>query len=329
MPEGHSIHRIAKQFEAHFVGDVVQASSPQGRFAEGAAVLDGRRLVAARAVGKQMFLEFDGDVWLRVHLGLYGAWDFAGDVSTLNRMGQNGMRGDVPVGDRVGDAPDDSDAEDSLASIGAPRRARLRMAEQEKVHDPFSAEAWPPEPVGQVRVRLLTEHAVADLRGPSAGVVASPEEVQQAIDKLGPDPLVDGGKRSEDRFTATVRKQPTALGLLLMDQAVVSGIGNVYRAELLFRARQNPHTPGRDVPEDVVRGLWKDWSKLLLKGVEVGQMMTMDGLRGKRLDAALRNRADRHWVYHREGLPCRVCGTNIVMEEAAGRKLYWCPYCQA
>ncbi|OUD96678.1 Endonuclease 8 1 [Clavibacter michiganensis subsp. michiganensis] len=72
---------------------------------------------------------------------------------------------------------------------------------------------------------------------------------------------------------------------------MVSGIGNVYRAELLFRARQNPHTPGRDVPEDVVRGLWKDWSKLLRKGVEVGQMMTMDGLRGKRLDAALRNRA--------------------------------------
>ncbi len=239
------------------------------------------------------------------------------------------MRGDVPVGDRVGDAPVDSDAEDSLASIGAPRRARLRRAEQEKVHDPFSAEAWPPEAVGQVRVRLLTEHAVADLRGPTACVVASPEEVQQAIDKLGPDPLVDGGKRSEDRFTATVRTKPTAIGLLLMDQAVVSGIGNVYRAELLFRARQNPHTPGRDVPEDVVRGLWKDFSMLLRKGVEVGQMMTMDGLRGKRLDEALRIRADRHWVYHREGLPCRVCGTNIVMEEAAGRKLYWCPYCQA
>ncbi|MBF4624072.1 zinc finger domain-containing protein [Clavibacter sp. VKM Ac-2872] len=329
MPEGHSIHRIAKQFEAHFVGDVVQASSPQGRFAEGAAVLDSRRLVAAKAVGKQMFLEFDGDVWLRVHLGLYGAWDFAGDVTTLNRMGQNGMRGDVPVDDRVDDAPVDSDAEDSLASIGAPRRARLRMAEQEKVHDPFSAEAWPPEPVGQVRVRLLTERAVADLRGPTACVVADPEEVRQAIDKLGPDPLVDGGKRSEDRFTATVRKKPTAIGLLLMDQTVVSGIGNVYRAELLFRARQNPHTPGRDVPEDVVRGLWRDWSKLLRKGVEVGQMMTMDGLRGKKLDAALRNRADRHWVYHREGLPCRVCGTHIVMEEAAGRKLYWCPCCQA
>ncbi|OUD96677.1 Endonuclease 8 1 [Clavibacter michiganensis subsp. michiganensis] len=128
MPEGHSIHRIAKQFEAHFVGDVVQASSPQGRFAEGAAVLDGRRLVAARAVGKQMFLEFDGDVWLRVHLGLYGAWDFAGDVSTLNRMGQNGMRGDVPV---------------TTGSVTRPSTPTRRTRSRASARPAGRASAWP------------------------------------------------------------------------------------------------------------------------------------------------------------------------------------------
>ena len=41
------------------------------------------------------------------------------------------------------------------------------------------------------------------------------------------------------------------------------------------------------------------------------------------------SRDDRHWVYHRAGLPCRVCGTAIVVEEMAARKLYWCPKCQA
>ncbi|CAI7671392.1 unnamed protein product, partial [Penicillium discolor] len=51
-----------------------------GRFAEGAAVLDGRKAVSVQAVGKQMFLEAEGDLWLRVHLGLYGAWDFAGEI---------------------------------------------------------------------------------------------------------------------------------------------------------------------------------------------------------------------------------------------------------
>ena len=78
-----------------------------------------------------------------------------------------------------------------------------------------------------------------------------------------------------------------------------------------------------------MRHLWHDWTKLLAIGVETGQMMTMDDLDPEAWRAAMANRADRHWVYKREGLPCRVCGTNIVLEEMAGRKLYWCPYCQA
>jgi endonuclease-8 len=110
-----------------------------------------------------------------------------------------------------------------------------------------------------------------------------------------------------------------------MDQQVVAGIGNVYRAELLFRARLDPHTPGKLVPEQTLRALYKDWTKLLKLGVKLGQMMTMDGLSPKRYQAALASRDDRHWVYHRTGLPCRVCGTPIVMELAAGRKLYYCP----
>ena len=80
MPEGHSVHRIARQFQRNFIGSRVSVSSPQGRFADGAAQLDGRIVTAAHAVGKQMFLEFDDAIWLRVHLGLYGAWDFAGEI---------------------------------------------------------------------------------------------------------------------------------------------------------------------------------------------------------------------------------------------------------
>ena len=103
----------------------------------------------------------------------------------------------------------------------------------------------------------------------------------------------------------------------------------VYRAELLFRAGLNPYTPGREVPEQTVRALWKDWTKLLKRGVELGQMLTIDRLGEKRYRSALAHRNERHYVYHRTGLPCRVCSTNIVMEEFGGRKLYWCPSCQA
>ncbi len=323
MPEGHSVHRIANQFARHFVGKRIAVSSPQGRFTADARLIDGHVMTAAEAVGKQMFLAFDNGLWLRVHLGMYGAWDFAGDItvdattaSAAGRMGQTNGKGTV-VGVH----------EDSVWSIGAPRRTRIRMAESEQVEPEITE--WPPEPIGQVRARLLAGDAVADLRGPTACQVIDAAAVAREITKLGPDPLVDSGPRAEQRFVDAVRAKSTPIGLLLMDQSVVSGIGNVYRAELLFRARLNPHTSGKQLPEDIVRALWRDWAKLLKIGVETGQMLTMDGLRGEAKRAALASRADRHWVYHRTGEPCRVCGTPIVMELAAGRKLYWCPSCQA
>lgn len=332
MPEGHSVHRIARQFERNFVGKAMSASSPQGRFAEGAAVLDGREALSVQAVGKQMFLEAEGDLWLRVHLGLYGAWDFAGEIlvdptiaSANGRMGQTNQRGTVVDDEILDDA-----GENSLASIGAPRRARVhvRMSEQTKGLADEGLE-WPPPVVGQVRLRLMTDITAADLRGPTACVLQTPEEMLASVAKLGPDPLVGDPAQNEERFVQTVRKKQTVIALLLMDQAVVSGIGNVYRAEMLFRQRLNPHTPGRDVPEDVVRALWRDWVNLLAIGVETGQMMTMDDLSPDQYRAAMASRDDRHWVYHRAGLPCRVCGTEIALEEIGARKLYWCPRCQA
>lgn len=342
MPEGHSVHRIARQFDRNFVGKTLSASSPQGRFAEGAAVLDGREALSVQAVGKQMFLEAEGDVWLRVHLGLYGAWDFAGDIivdptiaAANGRMGQTNQRGTVideePVdGAASDDAILDEAGENSLSSIGAPRRTRVhvRMSEQTKGLADEGLE-WPPPVVGQVRLRLLTDITAADLRGPTACVLQTPEEMLASVAKLGPDPLVGDPVENEERFVRAVRRKPTAIALLLMDQAVVSGIGNVYRAEMLFRQRLNPHTPGREVPEDVVRALWHDWVRLLAIGVETGQMMTMDDLSAAQYRAAMANRDDRHWVYHRAGLPCRICGTEIALEEIGARKLYWCPRCQA
>lgn len=332
MPEGHSVHRIARQIDRNFVGHTVATSSPQGRFAEGAELLTGREILSVRAVGKQMFTEFDGDLWLRVHLGLYGAWDFSGEIlvdptiaSANGRMGQTNQRGtDL-------EAVFDDDGENSLASIGAPRKTRVhvRMSEQTKGLSDEQLTEWPPLVVGQVRLRMLTDATCADLRGPTACVVQTPDEVLKSIAALGPDPLVGDTAEGEERFVAAVRRRNVAIGQLLMDQAVVSGIGNVYRAELLFRAALNPHTPGAKVPEDTLRSLWRDWVVLLSVGVETGQMMTMDGLEGEAYRRAMASRDDRHWVYHRAGLPCRVCGTEIVLEEMQARKLYWCPQCQA
>src|SRR5690606_38755231 len=125
--------------------------------------------------------EFDEEIWLRVHLGMYGAWDFAGEIlvdptiaSANGRMGQTNQRGtsldDEPILDSAG--------ENSLTSIGAPRRARVhvRMSEQTTGLPDEGAE-WPPPVVGQVRLRLLTDTTCADLRGPTACELLTPDEV--------------------------------------------------------------------------------------------------------------------------------------------------------
>jgi endonuclease-8 len=353
MPEGHSIHRIARQFRANFVGKQIAASSPQGRFAAGAEELDGRVMLAATAVGKQLFLEFGpkgggvesdpeqqdsgeqapGDRILRVHLGLYGAWDFAGAITVdptilaaEGRIGQTNQRGTFleEVASELSNEGLVPDAlpEDAVGSIGAPRRARLRMAESERE---TALEDFPPAPVGAVRVRLLTDVTVADLRGPTACEVLDPQQVRVVLAKLGPDPMVDAGKAAEDRFVSVVSRKPTPIGLLLMDQSVVSGIGNVYRAELLFRARLDPHTPGRDIPVRQLRALWRDWAKLLAIGVETGQMMTKDGLTDDEYRRAMASRDERHYVYKQTGKKSPRGKGEVVMEDMGGRSLYWAP----
>lgn len=319
MPEGHSVHRIARQFRVNFVGHAPEVTSPQGRFAEGAKLLSGHTITDVKAVGKHLFLGFEHDLWLRVHLGIYGAWDFSGNLRVdpsilIHATNEHGQF--VPV---------DRASEDSVASIGAPRVTRMRMSETEKED---SLEGFPPDPVGQVRVRLLTDTVCADLRGPTACEVQTPEEMQATVARLGPDPANDDSEAEAERFMTRAAAKSTPIGLVLMDQAVIAGIGNVYRAEMLFRAELDPHTPARQVHPKALRQLWDDWKYLLDVGIRVGQMMTIDGLADEDYRRALENLEDRHWVYKREGETCRRCGATVVLEEFGGRKLYWCPGCQ-
>jgi len=316
VPEGHTVHRVARQLALDLVGRPLAVSSPQGRFAAGAARLDGRTMTGATAVGKQLFCTFDTADVLRVHLGLYGAWDLYGDVSPL---------GD---GERV------------RGSLGAPRvrpgsvmdaqpsTRRLRLGEDESEHA-TADDAWPPPPLGQVRVRLDSGPVVADLRGPSACEVLTADEAAAVRARLGPDPqdVADLDAAGEVVVERVTRRQ-VAVGQLLMDQSVVAGIGNIYRAELLFRARLDPWTPGRRVPAEVVRGIWRDWVVLLADGIRDGVMLTREDLDDAGRLAARHDPTLRHWVYGRGGLPCRVCGTPVVVEEMATRKLYRCPVCQ-
>ena len=178
MPEGQSGHRLARQFGDVFAGERLAVSSPQGRFAPGAALLDGHIMTSATAHGKHLFLEFEHGLLLHVHLGLYGAWDFGGDAS---------FRG--------------------ASSIGAPRKVGERELYDDggaaEPADVVAAYAGPPEPVGAVRVRLVSGHGWADLRGATTCEAITEAEAAGVLARLGPDPLRNRpGDR--DAFAATV-----------------------------------------------------------------------------------------------------------------------------
>jgi formamidopyrimidine-DNA glycosylase len=209
-----------------------------------------------------MFLEFDGGAVLRIHLGIYGKWQF---------------------------------------------------------HDSADAAI-----TGQVRARFTAGEISADLRGPTICEVISKAEAKTVFNRLGPDPLnANPGNREAQRFISRVKSSKSPIGLLLMNQDVIAGIGNVYRAELLFRAQITPHRPGNLCTTEELQAIWDDSVKLLRIGVKTGFMITKEKLFRKNP-----TKAERNWVYKREGNPCERCGASVQIELMATRKLYWCPGCQ-
>lgn len=273
MPEGHTIHRHARILRERFAGRPVAVASPQGRFAAGAAALDGRTVEATEAHGKHLLVRFSADAagadpatvpYLHIHLGLYGKW-----------------------------------------TLG---------------------EGEPPEPRGALRLRLVNDEHWADLRGPIACEVLDPDGRGLVLAKLGPDPLRPDA--DPDAAYARIHRSRAPLGLLLMQQDVVSGIGNVYRAEILFRHGLDPAMPGLLLPPETWQELWADLVTLMRAGVRSGRIVTTRPEHRSRRTGPVR-REDAHYVYRRHGQPCRVCGTSVELREAAGRKLYWCPTDQA
>ena len=263
MPEGHTIHRLARDHGPLMVGRPVALASPQGRFATGAELLTGRLVEGVEPYGKHLFYGFEGELLLHVHLGLYGKWT--------------------------------------------------------------SGTGSPPEPRGALRLRMTTGDHWFDLRGPTACEVMAPHERDAVLDRLGPAPLRRDAEpeRAWDRLSRSRR----TVGELLMDQSVLAGIGNVYRAELLYRTGLSPFRPGREVPRRLWDVMWPDLVALLRAGVRAGRIVTTDRQDRERRSGTAR-REDAHYVYRRHGLPCRRCGTEVRTQVMAGRNLFWCPTCQ-
>ncbi|SER59510.1 endonuclease-8 [Propionibacterium cyclohexanicum] len=268
MPEGHVLHRLAQRIGELFDGHPVQVSSPQGRFSESAALVDGSTLRNAEAWGKHLFIDFDAPIpteVLHIHLGLIGS---------------------------LGIAP--------------------------------TAPA-----IGQVRVRICDGQWAADLRGPQLCRLITVEQKALATQKLGADPL--RADADPERTWQRVHRSARPIAALLMDQSMFAGVGNIYRAEVLFRNHIDPHCPGRQLHRESFEAIWADLVALMAIGVRDGRI---DTVRPEHSPEAMHRppRVDAHggevYVYRREGQPCLVCGAPVRHEVLSGRQLFWCAPCQ-
>jgi DNA-formamidopyrimidine glycosylase len=186
-----------------------------------------------------------------------------------------------------------------------------------------------PAPVGQVRLRLQNGTAYADLRGATQCDLVGPERRDRVLAGLGVDPLrADADPlRAWDRISRSHRP----IGDLLMDQAVVAGVGNVYRAEILFRHRIHPLRPGKTLRRSQFLALWADLVELMEYGVRTGRI---DTVRPEHTPEAMGRppRKDDHggevYVYRRHGQDCFVCGSRVRTDTLVGRNLFWCGRCQ-
>ncbi|MGH3459024.1 Fpg/Nei family DNA glycosylase [Aeromicrobium sp.] len=186
-----------------------------------------------------------------------------------------------------------------------------------------------PEVVGQVRWRLRSGAVTSDLRGPTACELLTPGECASLLARLGPDPLRDDA--DPDDAWRRVSTSRASVATLLMDQSAIAGVGNVYRAEVLFRHRLPPDLPGRELDRTTWDAVWTDLRDLMRAGVRSGRI---DTVRSEHTPEAMGRdpRIDAHggevYVYRRAGLPCMLCGNGVLTRIVGGRKLFWCPACQ-
>ncbi len=166
--------------------------------------------------------------------------------------------------------------------------------------------ATPPRP--GTRLRLVGGVAY-DLIAPSACEVLDAGGVAAVLDRLGPDPL-----RPDADAADAVRRFRTArgpVGKAHLDQSVWAGIGNAWRAELLWLARLDPNRPAATLDESTTAALWRTTVHHLTLGRDLGQVVSDS-------DAP-----DERWVYKRE--TCRSCGAAVATGQVGGRTAYWCP----
>jgi endonuclease-8 len=261
MPEGHTIHRIARDHSRDFVGQQLAVISPQGRFAAGARKLNGRTLESVEAHGKHLCYHWSNGRLLHIHLGLYGKF----------------------------------------------RSHRIPA----------------PEPRGQVRLRVIGQQKAFDLNGPNACELVRKKNWLTILRRLGEDPL--RADSDSERAWSRISRSRAPIGTLLLNQSIISGVGNVYRSEVLHLLGIHPNMPGKSLSRGQYDSLWSTLSSLLRIGVRYNRIIVAEPAEiGK--PRGRMSRDERLLVYKKDH--CIRCDSKIESWLLGTRRVYACPKCQ-
>ena len=225
-----------------------------------------------------------------------------------------------------------------VSAVDVPLTVHLHLAMDGAVsvrrHSRALAGAYPrtePPVHGNVAWRLLSATHHAEVTDPAVCELLDEDGVLALRARLGPDPLRDDA--DPDLARRRIQNSRRAIGVLILDQKVIAGIGNVYRAELLHRARLDPFTPGHDIDDDTFAALWQDALDLMTLGLGAGWIVTDEAQMAAAREALVRGERVPRWpkryaVYGRAGKPCLVCGATVRAERMGLQRLFWCPGCQ-
>ncbi len=178
---------------------------------------------------------------------------------------------------------------------------------------------WSGGPHWQVRVVLANASWVAvGYRLPVVELLPTGEE-DRVVGHLGPD-LLGPDWDLQEALRRLTAEPAVEVGLALLDQRKVAGLGNLYRSEVLFLSGLTPWVSVADVP---------DLPKLVERA---RRLITANKGRWEQTTTGSLRPGQDHWVFERSGRPCRRCGTRIVVAEQGAapysRLSYWCPRCQ-
>lgn len=180
-----------------------------------------------------------------------------------------------------------------------------------------------PEPRGAVRVRMIGARKSFDLNGPNCCEIITKTNLKKLIDRLGQDPLRPDADPEIvwERF----KKSRSAIGTLLLNQSVIAGIGNVYRADILFLLGIHPERKGNSLKREEFDALWDLTVQLLHLGVKHNRIITTNRSIVDKPPSRL-NSKERLVCYKKTR--CVVCNKPVRKWQLGSRTMYACERCQ-